>query len=137
MSDKTIVKLLFAGILICEIPGFIYFFWPETATIKYNLYLNKKYQDEVSVLWYTYDLSNITDRFIWAYCFCKIATERSRLLFKAMLVFMAYRVTEFGFYMWNRNSSYFNSVITYLYMLCLLILIFNDKKEAKIIKLKN
>lgn len=134
--STRLILLLFIGILLCEFHGAIFLFWPETANIKYNLWLDKSYKENITVLWYTYELGNILDRVIWAYVLCKIAEVISYKLFKVCIVFFVYYITQFAFYVWNRGTSYFANYMVYLYMACIIIiLLIPDKKTGKFISI--
>lgn len=129
MLSKQLSVLLFLGIMCCNISSVIYVFWPETAKIEYILWLDKGHKQKLSVLWYIFELSNILNDFIWTFVLSKVAYKVSYRLFHVSLVFMAYRVTQFYFYVWNRNTTVWSNYIVYLFMALVLIYIFLPERQ--------
>lgn len=131
---KLLASLLFLGMLLGELHQVVYFYYPETAVIEYALWLDKSYVEKITVLWYLFELSNIIDKVIWAFVLAKISMMVSRRLFKVCVVFIFYYLTQFGFYIWNRNTSAWANNIIYLYMVCIVIYIFIPDRKAKLVE---
>lgn len=124
--------LLFAGLIISEIPTVLRICSPETSVIKYNLFLDKAYNEQITVQWYIFELGHIINRIIWVYIVCKLALLVSKKLFLVSLTFMFYQVCNLFFYIWDRNSSAVNNLILYCVMAVVLIEILIPSKKAKV-----
>lgn len=135
MSKKSavlIAVLLFSGLIITEIPTLLRILFPETATIEYNLFIQKSYHEQITVLWYIYELGQILNRLIWAYAFCQLAKIISNKLFYIGVTFFVYQTFNFFFYIWDRNSSSLNNSILYCIVLIVIIeIIIPNKKTSK------
>lgn len=126
----TIVLLFLFGLLLSELPIIIYKLYPETSDIQYNLFWNS--DEKITVLWYIYELSSISNRIIWAFVFCKISIRVSEKLFKIGVVFLGYHISQFVFYMMNRNTTFLSNIIIYLcVILTLIFLVIPDKNRYK------
>lgn len=133
-----LILLLFFGKLVCQLHLLVYMFWPETASIKYNLYLSKESTQNITVLYYLYELTGILKDVILNYVLYQAASYFSWKLSKAMVVFFACEVVQFLFYIWNRNTSFWSDNIVYIFMAFILIIIFlPDKPTAKYIQMQS
>lgn len=132
---KWLIILLFISLMVGEVHGVVYYFYPETANIEYELWLDKKYNEKITVLFYIYELCHILERLIWAYVLCKVgAYYMSGILFSSGVVFFCYYVTQFALYVWNRNTSYFANYLIYLCMACIIIILLIPEKKQGIYK---
>lgn len=128
-----VVILLFLGLGLSEISSLIYWLYPQTAIIQYDLFLDRGYKQKLTVLWYIYELTNILDRILWAYCFCRISELASRKLFFVCMIFFWYRISQFLFYVWNRNTSFMANYVLYTSMALIIVeLLWTNKKTGKI-----
>lgn len=125
--------LLLFGLLLSEVQTIVYFLYPQSATIEYDLFLSKTYHLKMSSLWYIYELSNILNKIIWAYVFCRITEKISWMLFKIAIVFLVYEFTQFFFYIWDRNTSFISNLCVYFAMgFIILEILIPEKKRAKV-----
>jgi hypothetical protein len=130
--------LLVTGICICDVHSVIKFFWPQTQDINYNLFLSPKYHDSQNVLWYMFELGNILNKIIWCYilasCGLLIASfgfPVARKLFWIGLIFFGYQITQFCFYIWNRNTSFHSNIMVYCAILAGVVeIVWPDKKNG-------
>lgn len=130
---RCIIILLLIGKLIPELHGLIYYLYPETSTIEYDLFWSKNYHEKISVLWYIFELTHIMKDIIWDFAFFKIAQLISTRLSKGLIVFFFADVIQAFLYAWDRNTTYFNNYILYIYVICILIIIFlPNKKNGKV-----
>lgn len=130
---KCLIVLLLTGKLICELHGLIYWLWPQTATLEFDLFLSPNYHQKISILWYIFELTNILKDVICDFAFYKAATLLSNKLSKSLIVFFFADVLQAIFYAWNRNTSFFNNYILYIYVIGILLLILiPDKTNGKV-----
>jgi hypothetical protein len=133
-----ITSLLLIGIALTDIHMVVLFFYPDTAELTYSLWLDKNYNEEITVLWYIYELSNVLKNIIWCYAFAKVAQIISYKLFNILLVFFFYYLTQFAFYIWDRNTSFFSNIIVYIYMTVAIFPFFlPTKKGGKLINIED
>ena len=125
-----LIILLFSGLAICEIYRLVYWKWPQTATIEYDLFLAKNYKEKITVLWYMYELGNFINRSIWAFVLTIAAKKISYRLSKVSLVFLWYYIIESAFYIYDRNTSYFRNFTMYICMISVTILLFIPLKPT-------
>ena len=127
----SFIILFFSGLFLSEIPTIISKIWPRTIYLEYNLFLDKRVTEKISVLWYIYELAALINRVIWAYAFCRVAIIISDRLFKAGVAFMFYQVGQCIFYCWNRNSSFVINLCLYVVMAIYLFFILAEKSKIK------
>lgn len=127
----SFIVLFFSGLFLSEIPTIISKVWPRTIHLEYNLFLDKRVTEKISVLWYIYELAALINRVIWAYAFCRVAIIISDRLFKAGVAFMFYQVGQCVFYCWNRNGSFAINLWLYIIMAAYLFFILSDKTKIK------
>lgn len=133
-----ITALFCIGLGFTEIHMVIYYLYPKTAEIEYSLWLDKSFHQPITVLWYIYELTSILKNLIWVYATAKICYLFSYKLFNVMIVFFFYYVTQFAFYVWNRNTVFFSNLIVYIYMaLAILLLFLPSKKGGKIVNIED
>lgn len=133
-----ITALLLIGIALTETHMVILFFYPKTAELTYSLWLNKDYKEEITVLWYIYEVCNIIKNIIWCYAFAQVAYLVSYRLFKVLLVFFFYYLTQLAFYIWDRNTVFFSNVIVYIYIVLAIVFFFiPEKKGGKLINIED
>jgi hypothetical protein len=133
-----ITSLLLIGIALTDIHMVVLFLYPNTAELTYSLWLDKNYNEEITVLWYIYEISNILKNIIWCYAFAKVAHLISYKLFKILLIFFFYHITQFAFYVWDRNTVFFSNIIVYIYMtLAILFFFMPHKKGGKLINIED
>lgn len=85
-----------------------------------------------------FEMENILVWVIWFFAFAKVARLVSYKLFYILLVYVGYFITQFAFYIWNRNTSLFSNFIVYLYMAVSIIMLFlPTKKGGKIINIED
>lgn len=130
--ENRIITLFLLGFVVTEIHGFIYFMWPETYNITYDLFWSKDYNEKLSVLWYVHELSGILNKIIWAYAVAKMGTLVSTKLFYIGIVFFCFYVVGFFFYMWDRNTSFLRNYLIYTVMANLIITICIPEKKQGI-----
>ncbi len=135
--EVQVVALLLTGLFICEIHTIVYKFFPETANVEYNLWFDRSYLIKINPLWYIYEIMGVLKNVIWCYALSKIAILVSARIHKVLLVFCIYYLTQFAFYLWNRNTAFFSNIIVYFYMVIALAFLFIPEKKAKIIHLNN
>lgn len=134
-TARVTVALLF-GLLLCETQSIVRILYPETEVQEYSLWLSNNYKEKITLLWYMYEMAGILNRAIWIFCFAMTAKMVSYRLFKILFLFFCYEMTQFLFYIYNRNSSFFSNIILYIYMgLAIIFLLTPDKKQGKIIEL--
>lgn len=127
------VILLFIGLGLSEISSLIYFLWPNTAKIEFDLFLDRAYKQKLTVLWYIFELGQILNRILWAYAFCRISERISHKLHIVSVIFFWYYISQFLFYVWNRNTSFMANYFLYTAMGLIFIEMFvPNKKMAKI-----
>lgn len=130
--------LLLIGIALTDVHMVVLFFYPNTAELTYSLWLDKNYKEQITVLWYIYEVCNILKNIIWCYAFAQVAYLISYRLFKVLLVFFFYYFTQLGFYVWDRNTVFFSNVIVYLYMTLAIIFFFlPQRKGGKLINIED
>lgn len=117
----TITLFLLLGLALSEIHMFILKFYPQTAIIERSFWLDKNHNEKISLVWYVYEVSNILNRMIWVFCFASVANLISHRLCNVIIVFFFYYLTQFLFYIWDRNTVLFSNFIVYLYMLIAIV----------------
>lgn len=122
------IILLIASRLLCEAHRAIYWLWPETAKIEYNLFLSKAFDQKITVLWYVYELTNILNNVIIYFVVFKIIGRLSNKLSMGVLVLFFGSVLQAFLYAWDRNTSIGNDILTYFYITALIIILIPDKK---------
>ncbi len=93
-----IAILLFLGLALSEISSLVYYIWPQTAVIEFDLFIQRSFKQKISVLWYIFELANILDRIIWAYALFRVAAKISYRLEGIALVFFGYYIIQFLLY---------------------------------------
>lgn len=131
------VTLLIAfGLLLCESHMVVYWFAPDSAKVMGNWWVDKSYHYEVSALWFIYEMSNRLAIIMWFYAFSKVCELISRKLFKVVLTFTIYFISQFAFWIWDRNEIVISNLIVYLYMIIAIwVAIKKTHEPAKIINL--
>jgi hypothetical protein len=125
--------ILLIGLSLSEAQRVVYFIYPQSATIEYDLFLSKNYHLKMSALWYIFEISNILNRIIWAYVLCRVVEKVSFTLFKIAIVFLVYQFTQFFFYIWDRNTSFISNLCVYFAMgFIILEILIPEKKRAKV-----
>lgn len=105
---------LILSLLICEASTFVYYLNPNTKNIYLdNLYLNKKYKQPITVLYYLYELMPYLKDLIWAVIAYKMATIISFRLSQVFLIFIIYYIVQVFFYVWDRNTSFLRNYALY------------------------
>ena len=133
-----ITSLLLIGVALTEIHMVVLFLYPQTAELTYSLWLDKNYKQDVTVLWYIYEVCNILKSILWCYAFAKVAYLISYRLFKILIVFFFYYITQLSFYVWDRNTVFFSNIIVYIYMaLAIIFLFIPHKKGGKLISIED
>lgn len=138
---------LSVSVWLCDLHMIIYYKWPETASLELSLWLDKSYHFNQSVSWYIHDLTLILKDIVWTYCFALIANLVSHRLFKVLVIFTGYFITQFLFYIIRRNTVFLSvqgykilisNFIVYLYTgIALLYFIIPSKKGGKLINLED
>jgi len=135
--SRRIAILLIVGIAICDLHSIIWKLWPQTEFIEYDLFLSKKFHLKMNVLWYMYEISNMLNKIIWCYVLTVVGAKVSSKLFFIGLTFLLYQVTQFFFYLWDRNTSFWSNIIVYCFIGIAIVEIFiPDKKMAKVIRIE-
>jgi hypothetical protein len=133
-----IVSLCVIGLFLSELHTLIYYIKPETANIELDLWMDKSYHQKLSVLWYVYELNNRLSMIIWFYAFAKCCQIFSNKLFNIILVFVLYFITQFAFWIWDRNTIFFSNFIVYAYMaIAIMYLFIPSKKGGKLINIED
>lgn len=114
--------------------------WPETEGIKLNLWLSKKYRDDpekedLNVLWYIYGVGSYVAKVILCYVTAQFAAAHSFKAYRVFMVGIIYFIVQFGFWLWNKNTSVYANIIVYLFALPLIIyLLMPDKAIVRSIE---
>jgi hypothetical protein len=133
-----IAVLLFISVALTELHMIVFFFYPQTATETHSIWIDKNYNENITLLWYIYDLCSILKNIVWSYAFAKLARLVSFRLFKVLVVFFFYFLTQFAFYVWNRNTVFFSNIIVYFYMALAIVFFFiPNKKGGKLINIED
>lgn len=135
--EKFIIKiaiLLVIGLCISDIHSVILRLWPNTEYIKYDLFLSKSFHLQLPVIWYIYELANLLNKIIWCYVIAEIGLRFSKKLFWIGATFFLYQITQFFFYLWDRNTSFFSNIIVYCCIVILIVEILMPTKKTGIIK---
>ena len=135
--ERFIIKigiLLVAGLFICDLHSIILRAFPETANIQYDLFLSKSFHLKLPVIWYIYELTNLLNKIIWCYVITEIGLRVSKKLFWIGITFLLYQITQFFFYIWDRNTSFFSNIIVYCCIGILIVEILMPSKPTGIIK---
>lgn len=123
------VVLLVIGLLLREISGIVYFFWPQSKDLYFNdLFLDKGYRQEMTVLYFLYEISQYVKDVIDFYVFYRVSSFLSVKLSNICLVFCGYYVVQFFFYWYNRNTSYLNNASMLICMIIILIILLRKPK---------
>lgn len=130
----TITIMFLSGIFLSELPVIIHKLYPQTAEIEYSLFLDNKVEQKITVLWYLYEISDLLNRMIWAYAFCKLASFISVKLFKVGMTFVFYYASQFVLYLWNRNSSGISNwcVIGCIIFVLYFLIFWPDREKGKL-----
>lgn len=127
-----VVILLFIGLGLPEISTIVYWFNPHTTNIEFDLFLDRSYRQKLNVLWYIYELSTTLKWIIFSYVFCRVSQLVSHKLFVVAMIFFWYHVTQFLFYVWNRNTSFMANYVLYISMALIIVeLLLPNKKISK------
>lgn len=135
--ERFVIKIAFllvTGLCICDIHSIILRAFPITANIQYDLFLSKSFHLKLPVIWYIYELANMLNKIIWCYVIAEIGLKISRKLFWIGVTFLLYQITQFFFYVWDRNTSFFSNIIVYCCVIVLVIEILMPNKKTAIIK---
>jgi hypothetical protein len=131
MTVKLTV-LLFIGLALSEVHKLVYFIWPQSSVLEYDLFLSKTYHEKITVSWYVYELGAIFEKMIWATVLCKIAPLLSLKFFKVCVVFLIYSGSQLLFYIYNRNTSFASNYFLYVCMACIsYVVIFDSRWKSK------
>lgn len=114
--------------------------WPETKDINLNLWLSKSYReyndkvgDTFNVLWYIYGIGTYLANFILAVSITKIASLVHFKLYMVSIVFVFFRITQFGFWLYNKNTSIIANLIVYIFIIPIVVIFFlRDKHMGKL-----
>ncbi len=132
--DKEALKstlLFLSGFVLMDAHIVILFFRPEIAQIERDLWIDKDFNQAVTIQWYLYGMGRYLAELVWAIAFSKIANLVSYRLYKVSLIFVLCFITQFWFYCWNRNSSIWANFWVYLCMICSIIYILIPEKHKK------
>lgn len=129
---------LLVSILLCDTHIFIYYKFRETADIGCDLFLDPTYHYEQTILYYIHDLMLMFKDIVWAFCFAKVADLVSHKLYRVLIVMFSFHLTQFVFYVWNRNTTFISNIIVYIYIVVAIVCLFlPDKKGGKLINLED
>ena len=62
-----IVFILLVGLALTEIHLIIYKLYPETINLKYRFWLDKNYKDQVTLVWFIYEVMNTIKNILFTY----------------------------------------------------------------------
>ncbi len=131
MINKVCV-LLVASLIISEFHSIIAFLFPSCNIVERDLFLSPNYHNKITASWYIYELCEIASKTIWALVIFEIGNRISDKLAKVSIAFIWYYVSQSIFYMWNRNTSFFNNFCVYICMGVVIFLIFKpDRPQGK------
>lgn len=126
---KYLILLLFLGLALSEVHGLVFYFFPQTETKQYKAFLDPEYKEQITLLWYIYEMAQIANRLIWALALTQIVSLISHRLFRVGVVFMIYYSAQLLFYVYNRNTSFLSNYILYACMIMILINVFISEKS--------
>lgn len=133
-----ISSALMLSTLLCDLHMIVYYKWNETAQIKTDLFISPSFHYKQTVAWYLYDMTRFIRDAVWVFCFAQVANLVSHRLGKILTVFFFYHLTQFAFYLWDRNSSFFSNIIVYIYMCVAIVYMFiPSKKGGKLFNLED
>lgn len=91
----------------------------------------------MNVLWYMYEISNMLNKIIWCYVLAAIGAKISIKLFWIGVTFILYQITQFFFYLWDRNTSFGSNIVVYCCIgIAILEIFIPEKRLAKIVNIK-
>lgn len=132
-----IAILLIVGLFICDLHSLIWKLWPQTEFIQYDLFLSPKFHLKMNVLWYIYELANMLNKIIWCYVLASIGGKISIKLFWVGVTFLLYQITQFFFYLWDRNTSFASNVVVYCFIgIAFLEIFIPEKRLGKIVNME-
>lgn len=129
-----VATLLVIGFILCDIHSVILSTYPQTEFIKHDLFLSKSFHLKLPVIWYIYELTNMLNKIIWCYVIAEVGLKISRRLFWIGITFLLYQISQFFFYLWDRNTSFFSNIIVYCCTAILIVEILMPGKKTGIIK---
>lgn len=126
------------ALMLPEVLWIVYYFFPETKTTQYDLFLSRNFRYKISVLWYIYELGAVLNKIIWAFVLAKISKLVSVKLFKVAAIFFVYYFIQFFLYIWNRNTSILINLVLYLSMIVLFVIemFVKEKDSVKVISMQ-
>lgn len=122
------------SLALCDIHSVIKLFYPKTATITYDLFISGSYHHPQTVLWYMFELANLLNKIIWCYILAAFGKKIHPKLFWMGIILLCYEITQFFFYIWNRNSSFMSNAMVYCAVGVAIIEIFWPTKRTGIVK---
>ncbi len=136
MFSVRIGVLLIIGLAICDLHSIIWKLWPQTEFIEYDIFWSKNFHLKMNVLWYLYEFSNMINKMIWCYVLAIIGLRISAKIFWIGVTFLGYQITQFFFYLWDRNTSFGSNVVVYCFIGIAIVQIFIPEKHlGKIISI--
>lgn len=105
---------------------------PSISKATYNLWWDKDYNEPLNALWYIAGIGAYLSKIMFVLGTSKLASLYSFKLYKVSLVFVAYYITQFAFWLWNKNTSIWANFLVYLCVIIAFIyLLIPEKKEGK------
>lgn len=111
-TTKTtwLIILFWVSIALCDLHLFVGWLWPETYEVRYRLWLSSSYKEDLSVVWYLYELELCFAHMAWSFIICMLVPVEYR---RVTWVFFLYFISQFLFYIWNRNTAVVSNMALY------------------------
>ena len=91
-------------------------FSPGIEKEVYNLWWDKDYNEPLNALWYISGIGAYLSKVLFVYGASKLAGLYNIKLHKISIVFVFYYITQFGFWLWSKNTSVWANFWVYLCM---------------------
>ncbi len=120
------------SVLIVDIWVVFQKFIPGIGETTYNLWWDKDYNEPLNALWYIAGVGAYLSKVMFVCGASKLASLYSFKLYKVSIVFVGYYITQFGFWLYNKNTSIWANFLVYLCVGCTIVyLLIPEKKEGK------
>ncbi|MES2428258.1 MAG: hypothetical protein V4560_14860 [Bacteroidota bacterium] len=132
-DDVTQIGIIWViSVLIVDTWVLFQKFIPGISETTYNLWWDKDYNEPLNALWYIAGVGAYLSKVLFVYGASKLASLHSLKLHKVSIVFVGYYVTQFAFWLYNKNTSVWANFLVHLFIVIVVpYLLIDEKKTAK------
>lgn len=109
--------------------------WPSLQDTSLSMWLDPTYKVHVNALWYIWGAGTGISRILVSYVLVIFGRQISPKALSITRVLFWFYVTQYAFWLWNKNTSILANFVVYIYLVPAVIYIVIPDKKTKIINI--